>query len=163
MYDSFRSPQRTFIGSAGTSMPQSSSRADPISIGSRTRISSPSSTRPGTRLCIRRFGSAESERAEQARVWYDGGVTDQPTQLGRRIAKCLRILRVEAEHERSIRSPYSTVRADIAVDRPQSQQATCIVELKVFSTEGTRPSSIKDAIRTTLKRHAQFAGFLTRQ
>lgn len=105
----------------------------------------------------------ESERAEQARVWYDGGVTDQPTQLGRRIAKCLRILRVEAEHERSIRSPYSTVRADIAVDRPQSQQATCIVELKVFSTEGTRPSSIKDAIRTTLKRHAQFAGFLTRQ
>ncbi|MBU2698088.1 ATP-binding protein [Pimelobacter sp. 30-1] len=105
----------------------------------------------------------ESSRADDARAWYDGGVTDKPTQLGRRIAKCLQMLGVNAEHERTIRSPYSTVRADVAVDRPGSQQTTCIVELKAFNTEGTRPSSIKDAIRTTLKRHAQFAGFLARQ
>ncbi|PFG40603.1 hypothetical protein ATJ97_3134 [Georgenia soli] len=105
----------------------------------------------------------ESERAKQARAWYDGGVTNQPTQLGKRIAKCLRMLDIQAEHERTIKSPYATVRADVAVDRPDSQQSTCIVELKAFSSEGTRPSSIKDAIRTTLKRHAQFAGFLARQ
>jgi adenylate kinase family enzyme len=105
----------------------------------------------------------ESSRADRAREWYDGGVTDHPTQLGRRIAKCIRMLGVEAEHERTIKSPYATVRADVAVDRPGSQQTTCIVELKAFNTEGTRPSSIKDAIRTTLKRHAQFAGFLARQ
>jgi hypothetical protein len=104
----------------------------------------------------------ESDRATRAREWYDG-VTDKPTQLGRRIAKCFSMLSVSADHERSISSPYSTVRADVAVDRPGSQQSTCIVELKAFSTEGTRPSSIKDAVRTTLKRHAQLAGFLARQ
>lgn len=105
----------------------------------------------------------ESTRADEARAWYDGGATDHPTQLCRRIATSLTMLGVEAEHERSIKSPFSTVRADIAVDRPDSQQTTCIVELKAFNTEGTRPSSIKDAIRTTLKRHATFAGFLQKQ
>jgi hypothetical protein len=44
-----------------------------------------------------------------------------------------------------------------------SQQSKLIVELKAFSTDGTRPSSIKDSVRVTLKRHAQFAGFLARQ
>ncbi|CCH85800.1 conserved protein of unknown function [Modestobacter italicus] len=105
----------------------------------------------------------DSDRATKAREWYEGGITDQPTALGRRIAKCLTALGLNADHERTIKSPHATVRADIAVDRKESQQTTCIVELKVFSTEGTRPSSIKDAIRTTLKRHAQFAGFLGRQ
>ena len=105
----------------------------------------------------------ESDRATAAREWYEGGITEQPTLLGRRIAKCLTALGLAADHERTIKSPHSTVRADVAIDRKESQQNTCIVELKVFSTEGTRPSSIKDAIRTTLKRHAQFAGFLARQ
>jgi hypothetical protein len=105
----------------------------------------------------------ESARADKARAWYEGGITDQPTALGRRIAKCLTLLGLDADHERSIKSPHSSVRADVAIDRANSQQSTCIVELKAFSTEGTRPSSIKDAIRTTLKRHAQFAGFIGRQ
>ena len=105
----------------------------------------------------------DSDRAQRAREWYDGGVTNQPVALGRRIAECLTLLGVSADHEREITSPYSTVRADIAADRPDSQQSTCIVELKAFSTDSTRPSSIKDAIRMTLKRHAQFAGFLGRQ
>jgi hypothetical protein len=104
----------------------------------------------------------ESDRAARARQWYDSVATDYPTQLGRRIAKCLHLLGLDAEHERSIRSPYATIRADVAVDR-LSTQSTCIVELKAFSTEGTRPSTIKDAVRTTLRRHAQFAGFLARQ
>lgn len=105
----------------------------------------------------------ESARATKAREWYDGGVTSEPTKLGRRIAECLRRCGISADHERTIKSPHSTVRADIAIDRPDSQQSTCIVELKAFSSDATRPSSIKDAVRTTLKRHAQFAGFLSRQ
>ncbi len=105
----------------------------------------------------------DSDRASRAREWYDGSATDHPVQVGRRIARCLTLLGLDAEHERSIRSPYATVRADVAVDRWDSTRRTCIVELKAFNSEGTRPSSIKDAIRTTLKRHAQFAGFLARQ
>jgi hypothetical protein len=105
----------------------------------------------------------ESDRAARAREWYDGFATERPVQLGRRIARSLTLLGLDAEHERSIRSPYSTVRADVAVDRWHSTRRTCIVELKALNSEGTRPSSIKDAIRTTLKRHAQFAGFVPRQ
>ncbi|PPG42851.1 hypothetical protein [Rathayibacter sp. AY2B5] len=104
----------------------------------------------------------ESTRASAAREWYEGGITTQPTKLGRRLAKCIELSGLTAGYERELRSPHAAVRADIAVDRPASAQSVCIVELKVFSTEGTRPSSIKDAIRTTLKRHAQFAGFLRR-
>lgn len=105
----------------------------------------------------------ESDRAARARLWYDSIATDHPVQLGRRIARCLTLLGLDAEHERSIRSPYATVRADVAIDRWNSSRRTCIVELKALNSEGTRPSSIKDAIRTTLKRHAQFAGFVPRQ
>ena len=105
----------------------------------------------------------DSDRANRAREWYDGVATERPVQLGRRIARCLTLLGLDAEHERSIRSPYSTVRADVAIDRWQSTRRTCIVELKALNSEGTRPSSIKDAIRTTLKRHAQFAGFVPQQ
>ncbi|WP_328970384.1 hypothetical protein [Streptomyces sp. NBC_00239] len=104
----------------------------------------------------------ESERATKARDWYEG-VTTQPTQLGTRIALCLRSLGFDAEAEREIKTPNSKVRADVLVQRPGSQQDSVIVELKAYSTENTRPSSIKDAIRTTLKRHAQLAGFLGRQ
>ena len=105
----------------------------------------------------------ESERASKAREWYDAVATSHPTQLGRRIARCLTLLGLDAEHERSIKSPYANIRADVAVDRWRDSRSTCIVELKAFGAEGTMPSSIKDAIRTTLKRHAHFAGFLPRQ
>ncbi|WP_380278660.1 hypothetical protein [Kitasatospora purpeofusca] len=104
----------------------------------------------------------ESERAKNAREWYEG-VTTKPTQLGARIALCLRALGFDAHSEREIRTPNSKVRADVLVQRPGSQQDSVIIELKAFSTENTRPSSIKDAIRVTLKRHAQLAGFLARQ
>ncbi|MEU5695182.1 hypothetical protein [Actinosynnema sp. NPDC020468] len=105
----------------------------------------------------------ESNRATRARDWYEDGITESPTLLGRRIAKCLTALGLQADYERTIKSSHSTVRADVVVDRRDSKQLTCIVELKAFSTENTRPSSIKDAIRTTLKRHAQLAGFISRQ
>lgn len=105
----------------------------------------------------------ESERSRTAREWYDPNATANPVALGRRIAMALQQLGWEAESEQTIRSNHSTVRADVGVERPLSQQSKVIVELKAFSTENTRPSSIKDSIRVTLKRHAQFAGFLGRQ
>jgi len=104
----------------------------------------------------------ESERASEARAWYPT-VTGQPTQLGRRIALALRQLGFDAKHEQDVTSPYATVRADVLVQRPGSQQDKVIVELKAFNPENTMPSAIKDAIRTTLKRHATFGGFLGRQ
>jgi hypothetical protein len=101
----------------------------------------------------------ESKRADEAKDWYEG-ITRQPTKLGRRIARILRELGLDAEYEKDIESKHSKVRADIFVNRPSMQKSKVIVEIKSYNTENTRPSSIRDAIRTTLKRHAQFAGFL---
>ncbi len=104
----------------------------------------------------------ESKRAEEARVWYES-VTTKPTQLGRRIARVFRTSGLEATYEETLTSGYSSVRADIFIKRPGSQKPKVIIEIKAFSTEATMPSSIKDAIKVTLRRHAQFAGFLQRQ
>lgn len=102
----------------------------------------------------------ESQRAEEARVWYET-VTINPTGLGKRIAKCLRMLGVDAQHEQTIGSPHSRVRADVLITRAVAPP-NIIVELKAFSAENTMPSSICSAIQVTLRRHAQFAGFLPR-
>lgn len=103
----------------------------------------------------------ESQRATRARTWYET-VTNSPTQLGRRIAKALRELGVQAQHEQTIESPHSRVRADVFVTR-QPTPPNVIVELKAFSSANTMPSTISESIKTTLRRHAQFAGFLPRQ
>jgi len=103
-----------------------------------------------------------SDRAATAREWYES-VTQNPVGLGRRISLCLQQLGFDSEYEQDITSPHSTVRADLLIDRPGSQQSKLIVELKAYAPDNTMPSSIKDAIRTTLKRHAQFGGFLNRQ
>ncbi|OXM82884.1 ATP-binding protein [Paenibacillus rigui] len=104
----------------------------------------------------------ESKRAEEARVWYEG-VTTKPTQLGRRIARVFRSSGLDATHEETLTSGYSSVRADVFINRPGTSKPKVIIELKVYSAEATMPSSIKDAIKVTLRRHAQFAGFLQRQ
>jgi hypothetical protein len=102
----------------------------------------------------------ESRRAQDARDWY-AKVTQNPVGLGRRIAACLRALHVDAEHERTLTSPHSRVRADVLVQRP-TEPTNVIVELKAFSAENTMPSTICSAVQTTLRRHAQFAGFISR-
>lgn len=103
----------------------------------------------------------ESQRADRARTWYEG-VTRSPTQLGRRIARALSEIGINARHEQPVESPHSRVRADILVMRNTSPQ-NVIVELKAFSSANTMPSTISDSIKTTLRRHAQLAGFLQRQ
>ena len=103
----------------------------------------------------------ESERAETARVWYET-VTSTPTALGKRLAKAFRALGLTATHEQEISSAHSKVRADVLVIRSASTPQNAIVEMKVFSPSNTMPSSICEQVRITLRRHAQFAGFLAR-
>lgn len=103
-----------------------------------------------------------SERASEARDWYDS-VTTQPTKIGRRIAKVLNALNIHSKPEQDITSPYGTVRADVLSQRVDARQNQIITEMKVFSPENTIPSQIRDAVRVTLRRHAQFGGFLQRQ
>lgn len=104
----------------------------------------------------------DSTRASEARTWYEG-VTQKPTLLGRRLAKCLSLRGAPAQHEQDVVSPHSKVRADILVDRTPVKPSKVIVEIKAFSAEHTMPSTIASAVQTTLRRHAQFAGFLQKQ
>ncbi|MGM1030134.1 MAG: ATP-binding protein [Actinomycetota bacterium] len=104
----------------------------------------------------------KSKRADEGRAWY-AGVTTNPTGLGRRIAFVLRELGLDARHEVDVKSHHATVRADVLVKRPDHDQPEVIVELKAYSPEHTMPSSIRDQIKVTLRRHAVLAGFLQRQ
>lgn len=104
----------------------------------------------------------ESNRAEAAKTWYETATRD-PTKLGRRIAAALRALDVSAAYEQSVTSVHGRVRADVLVNRTPITPTNVIVELKAFSPENTMPSTIASQIQTTLRRHAQFAGFLQRQ
>lgn len=104
----------------------------------------------------------DSKRADEAREWYST-VTGRPTELGRRIARCLEKLGINANHEQTVSSTYGKVRADVLIGRNNVSPPNVLVELKAFSPENTMPSTICQAVATTLKRHAQFAGFLQRQ
>lgn len=104
----------------------------------------------------------ESERAEAARVWYES-VTTKPTAIGKRIAQALNELGLPADPEQTISSAHGKVRADVLAIRSAAPPPNAIIEMKVFSPSNTMPSSICEQVRITLRRHAQFAGFLARQ
>lgn len=104
----------------------------------------------------------ESKRSRDAKAWYDT-VTSTPTALGKRIANILSACGLPSSHEFDIKTIYSSVRADIFSDANEKNKTKRIIELKVFSPENTMPSTIKEQIKITLKRHAQLAGFLQRQ
>jgi hypothetical protein len=103
-----------------------------------------------------------SARASSARAWYEGATTE-PVKIGRRIAKVLNEIGITAEYEKDLDSPNGTIRADVFSIREDVRQNQIITELKAYSPDNTMPSTIRDAVRTTLRRHAQFAGFLSRQ
>ena len=104
----------------------------------------------------------DSERATKAKIWYES-VTTEPTKIGKRIAKILRESGLDSEYEQTLKSEYSKVRADVLVKDSSSEKKIRIIELKAFSSENTMPSAIKEQIKITLRRHAQFAGFLQKQ
>lgn len=104
----------------------------------------------------------ESTRALEAKSWYEK-ITNKPNQIGRRIAKILTDLGLNASHEFNLKTEYSSLRADVYVEVKTKGLKKKIIELKLFSSEHTMPSSIKEQIKVTLRRHAQFAGFLPRQ
>ncbi|WP_123892025.1 MULTISPECIES: hypothetical protein [Chryseobacterium] len=55
---------------------------------------------------------------------------------------------------------FSTVRADVFINNSAINKKKYIVELKVFSAENTMPSTIKEQIKSTLRKHALLAGFM---
>lgn len=104
----------------------------------------------------------ESKRATDARAWYQT-VTTEPTALGKRLSKCLNKLGLSSAYEQAITSPHGKLRADLLIERSPIAPPNVIIEMKAFSPENTMPSTIAGSVLTTLKRHAQFAGFLPRQ
>ena len=104
----------------------------------------------------------ESKRATEAEAWYKT-VTDKPILLGKRLAYILKQCGLPSEYEYPIDSSYGSVRTDVHTKRPEYDDKELLIELKVFSSENTMPSSIKDAIKTTIRKYAQFAGFIGRQ
>lgn len=101
----------------------------------------------------------ESDRSKEASDWYKT-ITTQPTKIGKRIALILRNLTLDAAHEQDIATEFSTVRADVFINNSMVNKKKYIVELKVFSAENTMPSTIKEQIKTTLRKHALLAGFM---
>lgn len=104
----------------------------------------------------------ESQRSIDAKAWYEG-VTKSPTKIGRRLSLVLKSLGESTCYEKDIASQYSTVRADVFVGSSNAVTKQRIIEIKAFSSENTMPSTIKEQVKITLRRHAQFAGFLQRQ
>jgi hypothetical protein len=103
----------------------------------------------------------DSKRAEEARMWYET-VTGEPTTIGKSVARALTSLGTKAFHEAKLRSPNGNLRADVLAERQAGPRSDVIVEIKAFAPENTRPSSISEAVRATLRKHALFAGFLKR-
>ena len=103
----------------------------------------------------------DSRRAESAREWYPS-VTKQPTAIAKRLAQCLTELGLHSAIEQDITTNYSSVRADILTKRSGATQDKVLIELKCYSPSNTMASTICSQIRTTLKRHAQLAGFMRR-
>jgi ABC-type dipeptide/oligopeptide/nickel transport system ATPase component len=104
----------------------------------------------------------ESQRSKDAQQWYET-VTTQPTKVGRRVSRILRQCGLSSKYEENISTKYSTVRADVYVETSHPSKPKKIIELKVYSSENTMPSTIKEQIKITLRRHAQLAGFIGRQ
>lgn len=101
------------------------------------------------------------QRAEKAREWYSTATGD-PTGIGRAIARSLTALGLKSYHEKSIKSPNGNLRADVLVERSIGPRTQVILELKAFAPENTRPSSISEAIKSTLRKDAIYAGFIKR-
>ncbi|NAZ82924.1 ATP-binding protein [Kineococcus sp. R8] len=110
-----------------------------------------------------------SQRAKDARAWYPT-VNTKPTVLGHRLAACLTALDLPARAESEVKTPHSRVVADVLVNRPTPQglpaapidRRQVILELKAYAPDGTTPSVIAGQIRSTLKKHAQLAGYVQR-
>ncbi len=101
-----------------------------------------------------------SQRRDDAEAWYLS-VTGESVAIGKSISQALKAKGLSSGYERTFDAGYKRIRADAWVERESSPKTT-LVELKAFSPSNTRPSDIADAIRVTLMRHAQFAGFLKR-
>jgi hypothetical protein len=103
----------------------------------------------------------ESRRADDARDWYKR-VTADPTNIHRSIAQALTLLGLKSTPEAKIKTRNGSVRADVLVERDGGPRSDVLIEVKAFAPENTMPSTITDAVRSTLRKHAVLAGFIQR-
>lgn len=102
-----------------------------------------------------------SERGKAATQWYKS-ITRNPVGIGKSMADALQKLGIRAKHEVSEVSPFSSLRADVLVNR-DTKPSKIVIELKAYSPENTRPSDVSSQLRITLTKLARFAGFIQRQ
>jgi hypothetical protein len=101
----------------------------------------------------------ESDRSVAASKWYSEA-TSNPGVIHNRLAAALSYCGFVAKVEEVVDSDHSQVRADVAVTRDASQ---VLIELKVFSAANTTASTVRDSIKSTLRKYAQLGGHLQRQ
>lgn len=65
-------------------------------------------------------------------------------------------------YETKIKTRNGSVRADVLAERDGGPRSEIMIELKAFAPENTMPSTISDAVRGTLRKHAVLAGFIQR-
>jgi hypothetical protein len=110
-----------------------------------------------------RLRARASKRADDAAAWYET-ITNQPVPLGRRLALIFENLGLPSTHEATVVARNHTCRTDVLVQRDANGlPPKVLVEVKAFSTQNTMPAAICDAVRGTLRKYAQLAGFLERQ
>ena len=114
----------------------------------------------------RKFGTLrehrKSKRAREAQDWY-ATVTGKSVAVGQRLARCLTELQLPSSYEQEVRCEHGRIVADIHTERGTQMQRVVLTELKLLSSHETTPSHIRDQIRSTLRKYAQFAGFIPRQ
>lgn len=104
----------------------------------------------------------ETERARTARSWYST-VNGKPNVLHRRLASTFTACGLSASFETEVRTQHARTQADVLVARGSAERKQVIVEVKAFSSQNTTPSQIALQIRSTLKKHAELAGYLQRR
>jgi len=104
----------------------------------------------------------ETERARTARAWYPT-VNTKPNALHRRLASTFTACGLPATFETGVSTQHARTQADVLVARASGERKQVIVEVKAFSSQNTTPSQIALQIRSTLKKHAELAGYLQRR
>ncbi len=109
------------------------------------------------------FGPLKERDAEKTAVnrWY-ADIPAQQALVCQRLAALYSQLGFTADAQREIKTASSRVLADVGVDRPTSAERTSLLELKVFAANRITPATVRDQIKSTLRKYAVLAGFIPR-
>lgn len=109
------------------------------------------------------FGPLKEREAEKTKVnkWYEN-IPNQQAAVCRRLAALYRQLDRTAVAPREIITDSSKVQADVGVERSEGVERTSLLELKVFAADRITPATVRDQIKSTLRKYAALAGFVAR-